>query len=56
MVFSECKDYIEGQAPLESVFTLMKEAILTKGGIVDNIDDFRAEMNDYLKVEILLGE
>ena len=56
MVFSECKDYIEGQAPLEAVFSLMKDAILSKGGIVDNIDDFRAEMSDYLQVGILLGE
>lgn len=56
MVFPECKSYVDGNAPLEAQFSLIREAILNKNGLTDDIDAFRAEMATFIQLETLLAE
>ena len=56
MIFPECKGYVDGQSPLEAVFKVIREAILSKGGLTDDIEAFRAELSDILNVPQLMGE
>lgn len=56
MVFPDCKSYVDGNASLEAQFSLIRQAILSKGGLTDRIDTFRAEMGTFIQLETLLAD